>query len=517
MPPTRRPPKSPSAPRTTPVRSRRAPAASRHQGPADPLRIVMIASEVGPWAKTGGLADVLSALPAALARLGHQITVVLPRYRQVPAGRVLDEFSITLGGERLGVAVHGLGDAPGVTVGALDCPALYDRDGGLYGPGHGDYGDNPRRFAFLCRAALEWVVRRGERPSIVHAHDWQGGLAPVYLRTHYAGDPVLGGVHAVFTIHNLAYQGLFPAVWLPALDLPWDLMQLDALEYWGKISLLKGGIQFSRVVTTVSPRYALEIQTPEYGCGFDGILRMRADDLVGILNGIDYAEWNPARDPNIPKGYTAANLAPKRAAKREVLVALGLPVTAGTLARPLVGIVSRLADQKGLDLVAGAAETLAGMNASFAVLGSGDPRYETMFEGLAARYPGRFGVRIGFDERLAHLIEAGADLFLMPSRFEPCGLNQMYSLRYGTVPVVRATGGLFDTVRNFDPATGEGTGFSFEEYAPGALVGTLQRALEVYRDRTTWQRLQRAGMSQDLSWDRSAGEYVTMYNRAARA
>jgi starch synthase len=320
---------------------------------------------------------------------------------------------------------------------------------------------------------------------------------------------------AVFTIHNLAYQGVFDASWLPRLDLPWDLMRTDALEYWGRISFLKGGIVFSRAITTVSPRYAEEIQEPEFGFGFDGILRERANDLVGILNGIDYDQWDPARDAYLPAPYSALSLDGKQAAKRKLHETLHLPATDDVLRKPTVGLVSRLVDQKGFDLLATLADELPRLGATFTLLGSGERRYEDLWLGLAARYPDRIGVRIGYDNRLAHLIEGGADLFLMPSHFEPCGLNQMYSLRYGTVPLVRATGGLFDTVRNFNPETGTGTGFTFDEYSPQALLGTLRWALGVFQDGEAWKRIQLAGMQQDNSWDASARRYVQVYERAA--
>jgi starch synthase len=284
-------------------------------------------------------------------------------------------------------------------------------------------------------------------------------------------------------------------------------MRIDALEYWGRISYLKGGLMFSRMITTVSPRYSHEIQTPEFGFGFDGILRYRSNDVVGILNGIDYDQWDPARDPYIPEPYDANQLAGKHAAKRAVLERFGVPAGETALARPLVALISRLVDQKGFDLIAEIADELRSLDASFVLLGTGERRYEDLWLGLAARHPDRIGTAIGFDEPLAHLIEAGADLFLMPSRFEPCGLNQMYSLRYGTVPVVRAVGGLDDTVRNFDPRTGEGTGFSFRDYSAQALLDTLRWALEIYRDRATWQRIQHSGMQQDYSWDASARHF----------
>jgi starch synthase len=344
-------------------------------------------------------------------------------------------------------------------------------------------------------------------PSVVHAHDWQAGLAPVYLRRLYASHPVLRGVPAVFTIHNLAYQGLFASDWLPRLDLGWADLTMDRLEFWGRISLLKGGIVDSSVITTVSRTYAKEIQTAELGFGFDGILRARSADLVGILNGIDTTAWDPMADPFLPAPYDADHLDGKAAAKRSVLARYELPTGATALARPLVGMISRMVDQKGLDLIQAISTRLPRLDASFVILGTGDPRYQDMWRALAAAHPDRIGVKVGFDESLAHLIEAGADMFMMPSKFEPCGLNQMYSLRYGTVPVVRAVGGLADTVKDGV------TGFAFAEYSPEAFLLTLQRALVTFRAPDRWRALQAEGMRQDNSWDHSAREYVTIYRR----
>jgi starch synthase len=476
------------------------------------MRILMVASEAIPWAKTGGLADVLGALPLALAKLGHQVDVFVPRYRGISAGRAIGHVTVALGGRVADAPIFAHEEGQ-VRVLFVDQPVYFDRPA-LYGEGGRDYPDNPERFAFLSRAALDWAAGQ-PRYDVVHAHDWQTGLVPVLLARLFPSHPTLSRVGTVFTIHNLAYQGTFPAEWLPALGLGWDLMRVDALEFWGRVSFLKGGIMFSRVITTVSPRYAMEIQTPEFGFGFDGILRQRSRDLVGILNGIDYDQWDPARDTHLPASYSASNVVGKQAAKRAVLDTYGIPVTDQTLARPLVGMVSRMVDQKGFDLIAAASDELPRLDASFVVLGTGDRRYEDMWRALAARYPDRIGARVGFDEGLAHRIEGGADVFLMPSRFEPCGLNQMYSLRYGTVPLVRATGGLYDTVRNYDPATGEGTGFTFDEYSPRALVGTLRWALDIYKDRDRWSRIQQAGMREDNSWEARARRYIDVYERAA--
>ena len=475
----------------------------------------MIASEAVPFAKTGGLGDVAGALPGALARLGCGVTLVVPRYRGVTGGTVVTRFPLTIGGRTLEVAFIEHPLAPAARAVLVDCPELFDR-AELYGVGNADYPDNAFRFAAFTRAALEFAGRQDVRPDIVHAHDWQAGLAPVYVRTLYANHPELAGAALVFTIHNLAYQGLFPPHWMPALDLGWDLFGIDGLEFWGKVSFLKAGVNYSDVITTVSARYAKEIQTPEYGFGFDGILRRRADRLVGILNGIDAAVWDPAADPHLPEPFDADRLERKQASKRALLEAVGLPVDQEAMSRPLIGIVSRLVDQKGFDLLAPLGERLLALEATFVLLGSGEPRYQAQWQALSARAPRRVAVRIGFDEHLAHLIEAGADLFLMPSRFEPCGLNQMYSLRYGTVPVVRATGGLDDTIVNWSPRTGRGTGFKFTEASPEALLAALRKALEVYRDPSAWRSLQLQGMACDYSWDASARHYCKVYENAIR-
>ena len=473
----------------------------------------MVASEAVPFAKTGGLADVVGALPKALVRLGHQVDVAMPRYRGITAGEVERTLQVSLGGLAADARYY-LTSNEGVRMVFIDHPAYFDRDY-LYGaPGH-DYPDNPERFAFLCQAALDWAVARGTPYDVVHAHDWQAGLLPILLARMGPSQPLLRRLPTVFTIHNLAYQGVFDASWLPRLGLGWTLMRMDAMEYWGRISYLKAGVVFSRLITTVSPRYAQEIQTSELGFGFDGILRERGPDLVGILNGIDYDQWDPAGDPHIPVPYSAVNLGGKLAAKRALLERYALPSDEEALARPVVGIIARMVDQKGFDLLADIADELPRLGATFVLLGSGERRYEDLWLGLAARHPRQIAAHIGFDESLAHLIEAGADLFLMPSRFEPCGLNQMYSLRYGTIPLVHATGGLADTVMNFDAGTGSGNGFTFDEYSPQALLGTLQWAMGVFTDQQAWRRMQAAGMRQDFSWETSARRYAEVYERAA--
>ena len=476
------------------------------------MRILMVASEALPFAKTGGLGDVLAALPHALAQLGHHVDVVIPQYRGVSAGRPAGHVTVPLG-PLVSTAEVSTTTLEGVRFVLLDHPGYFDREH-LYGEGGQDYADNAERFAFLSRGALEWAATQ-PRYDVIHAHDWQTGLVPVYLRRDFATHPVLGGVPSVFTIHNLAYQGIVAPSWLTRLGLGQDLFHLDGLEFCGNISFLKGGVMFARTVTTVSPRYAEEIQTPEYGCGFDGIMRFRRADLVGIVNGIDYDQWDPAHDGMLPGPYDTTRLEGKRLAKEAALKAFDIPVTAETRGRLLVGMVSRMIDQKGFDLLAALATELPGLDATFVLQGTGERQYEDAWRALTARHPHRIAAKIGYSEEMAHLIIGGADLFLMPSRFEPCGLTQMYSQRYGTVPLVRATGGLVDTVRNLDPATGEGTGFMFSDYSPEALLGTLRWALRIYQDRAVWRRMQRAGMAREFSWGASARAYVQEYAKAA--
>jgi starch synthase len=488
----------------------------------DPLDVVMVASEARPFATTGGLSEVLGALPQALAALGHRVTVILPKYRATvipstasPAasGGPPDpgpgaETILELGSRRQAVRFHEVPFGDRVTAVLVDVPELFDREG-LYGTADGDYPDNAYRFAVFSRAALEYVRARGVRPSVIHTHDWQAGLVPAYQKMLFSDDPTVGGVPAVFTIHNLAFQGLFPAGTIDEIGLPWEVFHVQAMEFWGRISFLKSGVNFSERLTTVSPTYAREILTTENGCGFEGVLSRRARSLVGILNGIDTTAWNPAADPVLPVAYSAEDPGGKRDAKRLLLQTAGLPGSDAAMIRPLIGMVSRLTDQKGFDLLAGAADELMRLDATWVLLGSGERRYEEMWDRLAKRYPGRVSATIGFDSRLEHLIEGGADAFLMPSRFEPCGLNQLNSLRYGTLPIVRATGGLEDTVR--DAAEPGGTGFKFADATPEALVGAVRRALELYGKPEQWRAMQQAAMRGDYSWDVPAREYVKVY------
>jgi starch synthase len=486
-------------------------AAPRQAAASEPLSILMVAPEAHPFAKTGGLAEVTAALTDALARLGHSVTLVLPRYRGIAVdGAEPRHIRLRLGDRLQPVSIYERALSDRVRVALVDVPELFDRES-LYGTAEGDYPDNPWRFAVFSRAALEYPRVKEWRPSIIHAHDWQTGLVPVYQKMHLSDDPFVGGVPAVFTIHNLAFQGIVPASTVRAIGLGYEVMDVQAMEFWGSASYLKGGINFSEKVTTVSPGYAREIVRPELGFGLEGVLARRSGDLVGILNGIDTSRWTPSADAFVPAKFTADDLTGKREAKRQLMMEVGLPVTEQNLARPVIGIISRLTDQKGFDLIAAAADELVALDASWIMLGSGETRFEDLWRSLAARHPDRVSVRIGFDERLAHQIEAGSDMFLMPSRFEPCGLNQLYSLRYGTVPVVRATGGLDDTVTDVDEAGSKGTGFKFRDYTPAALLSALSRALAAYKDPAAWQQLQKRGMREDHSWDASAAEYVKLY------
>ena len=479
------------------------------------MRVVMLAPEVHPYAKTGGLADVLAALPAALNRIGVEVSVCLPAYRT--ALRALGPLPVIL---RLHAPVSSrmepaeilaVPNAPVPTF-LVRADRFFDRDG-LYGVGGRDYDDNAERFAFFCRAALEWLRHASPAPDILHMHDWQTALVPAFLRATADLYPELAAVRTVQTVHNLAYQGRFPSEEWHLLNLDPRHFVPDGLEFYGDINYLKAGLLFADAITTVSPRYAEEIQTPSFGSGLDGVLRMRADRLRGILNGVDDAAWNPASDPFVPAHYDQGDLRGKARCKAALQADLGLAVSPEPA---LLAVVSRLAEQKGLELLGAVLPGLLKTRAvQFVALGSGDARYEELLVDLAGQFPGQVEVRIGFDEPLAHRIEAGADVFLMPSRFEPCGLNQLYSLRYGTVPVVHATGGLDDTVVEFDARVGLGTGFKFTPYTEEAFLAALRRAIDTRRDAATWQRLVTNGMSQDFSWQRAAREYARLYTSLA--
>lgn len=470
-------------------------------------KVLMLGSEAAPYAKSGGLADVLGALPIALAQRGAEVAVLLPRYRSIPREqlrRVYDALPIALGPDTYRGELY-LHEQRGVHFYFLDIPALYDRSG-LYFEDGRDYPDNFLRFAALNIAGCE-VVRRLFRADILHCHDWQAGLAPYYLRKRYASDPTFFHLKTVFTIHNLAYQGIFGRDVLGRIGLAEQAFTHGDIEFHGNISFLKAGIAYSDAVTTVSPTYAQEIQTPIAGWGLDGLLRARAQHLHGILNGADYHVWDPSTDPYIAANYDARKLDGKAACREDLLRTVGLdPDRLKTT--PVLGIVARLSVQKGFDLIASVADELMQENLALVVLGSGDRRYEDIFHYLAHRYPDRVAFRTGYDEPLAHKIEAGSDLFLMPSQYEPCGLNQIYSLRYGTPPVVRAVGGLDDTVT-------EETGFKFSGYTGHEMLGAIREALKAFENKKAWKKRMQAGMKLDYSWDASAEHMLTLYRSLA--
>lgn len=476
------------------------------------MKVVFAVSEASPFAKTGGLADVAGALPGALKDAGCQVVLFMPLYRDVrESGCELEETGIEVSvpmGRRTITAEVVRGTSEDVPVYFIKRDEFYDRSY-LYGTPEGDYFDNLERFVFFNRAVLEALKKRGFKPDVIHCNDWQTALVPAYLRDLYVDDPFFSRTATVFTIHNLAYQGVFPPGLYDLTGLAPALFNPDGLEFWGKINVLKSGIAYSNVVTTVSEAYAQEIQTEEYGCGLEGLLKRRKGDLYGILNGVDYEEWNTEVDKLIPSHYSKDNFRGKAACKRRLIREFGLPIEYKT---PVIGVITRLASQKGLDILSEAIPELMELDLAIAVLGTGDRKYQELLKKLAGKYPEKLSVKIAFNNRLAHLVEAGSDMLLMPSRYEPCGLNQIYSLRYGTIPVVRATGGLDDTVDDYQG--GRGNGFKFEEYSADALVAKVTEAIMVYRDRRKWRSLKQNAMKEDYSWTRAAGEYMDVYKKA---
>ncbi len=476
------------------------------------MRILFAASECVPFSKTGGLADVVGALPPALAALGHDVSVYLPRYKQTKLNdsrTVLKSVTVPFDDSHRFCSVLDGGKHAGVQFYFIEYPPFFDRDA-LYGTPTGDYPDNAERFSLYSRAVLE-AAKILSVPDVFHCHDWQSALIPVLLRSVYAEDPVFRGVPSVFTIHNMGYQGLFPPDTLPLLMLSWDLFTIDKMEFYGKVNFLKGALTFADFVTTVSRKYSQEIQTAEYCFGLEGVLRGRASTVTGILNGVDYDQWSPEKDKFIKAKYSPDDLGGKAACKADLLAAFG--VTSANPDLPVIGIVSRFAAQKGFDLISQIADRLAREELIIVALGAGDKEYEDLFRRLNKQFPQKIAVKVAYDNAIAHKIEAGADMFLMPSRYEPCGLNQIYSLKYGTVPVVRATGGLDDTIEPLDVRTGKGTGFKFSEYSGEALLSTIHQALVAFKDKSGWQKLMRNGMARDFSWNNSAKEYVRVYER----
>jgi starch synthase len=477
------------------------------------MHIAFAASEGVPFSKTGGLADVVGALPRALAALGHQVSVYLPRYRQTKLTEpvtVVRSVTIPFDDKYRFASVLSAGTQSGVRFYFVDCPEYFDRDA-LYGTPAGDYPDNAERYALFSRAVLEASKILGV-PQVFHCHDWQSALIPVLLRTIYAEDPAFRDVATVFTIHNMGYQGLFPPETLPLLMLPWDLFTMSKMEFFGQVNFLKGALTYADFVTTVSRKYSQEIQTAEYGFGLEGVLRDRAATVTGILNGVDYDEWSPQADRFTAAKYSSQDFSGKAACRQDLLKTFGVKNAESKI--PVIGIVSRFAAQKGFDLIAQIMDRLAREEMILVVLGSGDKVYEEMFARLNKQFPNKIALKVAYDNAVAHKIEAGSDMFLMPSRYEPCGLNQIYSLKYGTVPIVRATGGLDDTIEPWDARTGKGTGFKFPDYSGEALLLTIKQALLAFRDDTSWQVLMRNGMNKDFSWSASAREYGRIYERA---
>jgi starch synthase len=512
----------------------------------DKLKILLACPEVVPFAKTGGLADVAGALPKALHVLEHDARVIMPYYSRLmprraeavpPEGTVLQRVrsmrrqasgrmtihtvvissSLTVRvGDRMYSARLLEGRFPGtrIPVYFVDAPYFFDRDG-LYQENGVDYDDNVERFAFFSKAALETLRIIGWRPHVVHCNEWQTALIPAHLRTTYSEDEFFRGMATLFAIHNIGYQGIFPAEKFHLTGLHPGLFNMEGLEFFGQTNVLKAGLVFGDVLCTVSPTYSQEIQTPEFGYGLEGLLRKRQVDLYGVLNGIDYSVWNPAVDQHIEQNYDPTDMTGKLACKRALQKKLDLPRTDC----PVFGVISRLADHKGLDLIAAIMDRFLDMDVQFVLLGTGDQKYHFVFEEIGRRHPRKTGITVGFDDTLAHQIEAGADFLLMPSRYEPCGLNQLYSLKYGTVPIVRRTGGLADSIQDATPVsitTGDGTGFVFDDPTPEALLEAIERAVAAYNDFETWQKVQMNGMKMDFSWHSAAGEYVKLYEKAIR-
>ncbi len=475
------------------------------------MNILMVASEVIPFAKTGGLADVVGSLSKELEKLGHNLTVVLPYYRMTKEGDFeVDHFKETLRIKMLDKMVEGeiltAGMDRNIAVYLIKNDDYYDREG-LYGTEKGDYGDNAERFIFLCKATLELLKMAGFKPDIIHCHDWQTGLVPAYLKILLKSDPFFATIKTVLTIHNLAYQGLFDQQDMSLTGLPWEVFTPEGIEFYGKINFLKAGIVYGDIITTVSPKYAQEILTEEYGCGLEGVLQSRKEDLYGVLNGADYGEWNPEKDKFIIKNYDRSDLSGKKNCKRSILKEFGLEVEEDA---PLFGMVSRLARQKGIDLVVEAAAEISRLG-GLVILGKGDEIYEKLIIELANKYPNKVGVKIGFDEPLAHKITAGCDFFLIPSRYEPCGLNAIYSLKYGAIPIVRATGGLEDIISEFSSGIGWRNVFKFQDFSKDSLLSSIRFAIEIYKTKELWHTLLENALMCDYSWKKPAREYEKLY------
>ena len=478
------------------------------------MNVLIASPEVFPFIKTGGLADVTGSLPKALKKLGIDARVILPKHKGIeehgfPLRYKNYKFSCPMSQTYVdGEVVETEYD--GVIAYLVEKDDYYYRDY-LYSTPDGDYLDNAERFIFFSKSVLEAIRVTGFIPDVLHCNDWESALVPAFLRTLYKEEPFLRKIATLLTIHNLGYQGIFWQHDMHLLNMGWEYFTPDYLEFFGNINFLKAGIVFSDIINTVSRQYSREIQTPEFGYGLDGILRTREEDLYGIINGIDYEEWNPEKDPYIPANYSEKNLEKKELCKQALQVAFGLPAKKEL---PLVGTISRLADQKGFDLIAASLEEMLSYGTQYVLLGTGERKYHDLFTELSGKFPKSFALKVAYDNKLAHLIEAGADMFLMPSRYEPCGLNQLYSLRYATVPIVRAVGGLEDTIRDYTEEPNRGTGFKFRQYSGQAMLDAIRRALTIYGKRDDWRSLMTRCMAENFSWERSAREYVGLYRKA---
>jgi starch synthase len=480
---------------------------------ADKLKVFFLSPEVVPFAKTGGLADVAGSLPAALKKLGVDVRLGIPYYRTVKEQKlstktVAQELEVPVGDLVLRGDVLEAQTEDGIAVYFFEREDLFDRPN-LYGTPQGDYYDNLERFTYFSRAALLFAKETGFDFHVAHCHDWQTAAVPAYLKTIYKADPFFSRCVSVFTIHNIGYQGVFPKNKLAVTGLPTTEFNPAGIEYWDNLSLLKAGIVYADAITTVSPKYSEEIQTSEYGMGLEGILHHRRAHLHGILNGVDYRVWDPVQDPHISAQYSQSKMGGKGRCKESLIKEMDLD--ASLKKRPLLGMISRLSTQKGLDLLVEILDDMLNLDIGLVVLGAGDESIQQAIAEAAQRHRGRVGLKVGFDEPLAHRIMAGSDVFLIPSHYEPCGLTQMYALRYGTVPLVRATGGLDDTIVPFDPLTGEGNGFKFQPHEADALLRAVQQSVALFDDSKAWKQLMANGMSEDFSWDRSARKYLDLY------
>lgn len=476
------------------------------------MKLLLASSEVHPYSKTGGLADMVGALAKSLARAGHAVSLVTPLYagvrEKIPELKRLElKLDLPLGARQVPGEVWTLSPIENLTIYFIDQPEFYFRHSPYLQPDGISYPDNDERFIFFSKAVVH-LARHVVEPDLVHVHDWQGGFAPLLIRHEKITGKWLNPPPTCLTIHNLAYQGTFPAWRYMFTNLPWDYFNVDGAEFYGQMNCLKAGIAFADLVTTVSPRYAREITTPEYGCGLEGLLQARQNVLIGILNGVDYDEWNTTHNPHLKHPYSVDDLSGKTANKLDLQKELGLPVDANI---PLFGSITRLADQKGVDILLGALEEMLSADMQFVVLGSGDPIFENGYRDLAQRYPTKVSARIGFNQGLSQRIEAGCDFFIMPSRFEPCGLNQMYSLHYGTVPIVRITGGLDDAVTDISEDRDHADGIKFAEYASSVLAKAIRKALALYGEPELLAHYRINGMTAEFSWEKTAQTYLEVY------